>query len=100
MSGIPVMIHLDRNTFRRLETIAKSRRTDMRKLIAAHLSDSTSLTPRRDDPRLADLNLAQQNDIVTLVKRGFTTAELTVHFDVAESTIHTWRRKCREAGLL
>lgn len=100
MTGIPVMIHLDKNTFNRLEAIAKSKRTNIRKLIVDHLTQPTTLVPRRNDPRLVDLNAAQQNDIITLTHRGLSTDELAEHFDVHRRTIQTWQRRAREAGLI
>lgn len=45
MSGIPVTIHLEANTFKRLEAIAQRKNVTMRSLIAAHLAAALDPEP-------------------------------------------------------
>lgn len=95
---IPVMIHLDGETFRQLERVAQRKDTTMRALveraIVVGLAQGTP-SARRDRGRR--LTAQQREAIASLYESGVTAAEIARRL---ECSYHGVRYQLRKAGLL
>ncbi len=97
-AGIPVMIHLDGETFRQLERVAQRKGTTMRELveraIAAGLTQGNPHRRRDTGRRLTDRELEA---IVTLHDGGMTVADIARRLEVS---YHGVRYQLRKADRL
>jgi hypothetical protein len=114
MTGVPVMIHLEGGTFKKLEQIAERKGVRMDRLIEAHIERSLQPKPapvkitRRSTGKPAPgrkrpwvrLDLEQQVELRELIKLDWSLRELANRFGCSVGTIENWRKRFQAEGLL
>lgn len=94
-AGIPVMIHLDGETFRQLERDAKRRGITMRSLIEHHAQLAAGTrTNRSGHVRAADDDMVDQ--WVRAVESGVTNQQIAARWHVSKSLVS---RRLSERGI-
>lgn len=110
MSGVPVLIHLRGETFRKLEQIAARKDVNVRTLIEAHIERSLQPkpTPAREDRKSRGtpapgrsrpwvrLTPEQVNELRELNGLDWTLRELADRFGCSVATIGNWRKRFAE----
>lgn len=95
-AGIPVMIHLDGETFRRLELAARRRGTTMRELIQHHaMLVAGTRTNKAGHGRAADDDMVDQ--WVRAAQLGVTNQQIASRWHVSKSLVSL---RLRERGII
>lgn len=95
-AGIPVMIHLDGETFRRLERAARRRGTTMRELIEHHAQlVAGTRTNHVGTVRAADDDMVDQ--WVIAARLGVTNQQIAARWHVSKSLVSL---RLRERGII
>lgn len=97
---IPVTVHLDGDTFRALENIARRKQTTLRALIQAHLAASVVATPppprSKYGNRLTPEKVAQ---IEPMTREGLSAFTIAQRLGVTESAIQQRQKNLGLVGL-
>lgn len=99
MSGIPVLVYLDGETFRALEGRAKRERTHVRTLIVlgAQHQAGTTVVPRQNGATHRRITAAVVDEWVRLVTvEGVTNGEIARRYEVSDALVS---RRLVERGI-